>query len=438
MSATVSESYSPDLSRELSRVEPWDSTLLLSVLMLLGVGAVMVYSATINDDTLRSGDGMTHLRTHLAHVAFGVGCLITGMVVPYRRWRPLVYPALAVVVALLTLVIFVGTTAGNARRWLSLPGFSVQPAEMAKLAFVIFLAYSLDKKAERVRRFTVAFVPHLMVCGTLIFLCLFQPDFGTCVILVMLMFGMLFIAGTPLAYISLFGFVGAFMAFQAIATNDMRLGRVMAFIDPWAHRSDRGYQMVNSLIAIGSGGTTGQSLGFGGQTLTGYLPEGHTDFILAVLAEQMGLVGVLVVVTLFGAILVRGLMTALAARDDFGRFLAFGITLLLGMQAVINMLVAVALIPTKGLTLPFVSYGGSSMLVSCLAVGILLNVGRDVRVGRVAPLLSTLLDDDDDDLDDDDPRPRRQGGRSGWRGALGRLISKRRRTRAQSPGEVVG
>ena len=434
MSAAVSESYSPDLSRELKRVEPWDTTLLLSVLMLLGIGAVMVYSATINDDTLRTGDGMTHLRTHLAHVAFGVGCLVIGVVVPYRRWRPLVYPALAVVVALLTLVIFVGTTAGNARRWLSLPGFSVQPAEMAKLAFVIFLAYSLDKKAERVRRFTVAFVPHLMVCGSLIFLCLFQPDFGTCVILVMLMFGMLFIAGTPLAYISLFGFVGAFMAFQAIATNDMRLGRVMAFIDPWAHRSDRGYQMVNSLIAVGSGGTTGQSLGFGGQTLTGYLPEGHTDFILAVLAEQMGLIGVLVVVTLFATILVRGLATALAARDDFGRFLAFGITLLLGMQAVINMLVAVALIPTKGLTLPFVSYGGSSMLVSCLAVGILLNIGRDVRVGRVEPLLGALRDDDDDHDPDDDAAPSRRRQRSRWRS----LFARRKRRRAQSPGEVVG
>lgn len=424
--------YTPDLTRELRRLEPWDTGLLLSVLMLLALGTVMVYSATINEDTLRHGDGLLHLKTHLAHVVLGIGVMGVGVLLPYRRWRPLVYPALAVVVFLLTLVIFFGTTAGNARRWLSLPGFSVQPAEMAKLAFVIFLAYSLEKKNERIRRFTVAFVPHLLVMGVLIMLCLFQPDFGTCVILVLLMFGMLFIAGTRLAYISLFAFVGSFLAFQAIASNDMRLGRVMAFIDPWAHRSDRGYQMVNSLIAIGSGGATGQSVGFGGQTLTGYLPEGHTDFILSVLAEQLGLVGVLVVVTLFAVVLVRGVMTALAARDDFGRFLAFGITLLLGMQAVINMLVAVALIPTKGLTLPFVSYGGSSMLVSCLAVGMLLNIGRDSRVGRVAPLLSEVVGDDDDD-EDDPPTSRRRRKRG-----LFATKGSRRAPKRQSPSEVLG
>ncbi|MDP6946922.1 MAG: putative peptidoglycan glycosyltransferase FtsW, partial [Myxococcota bacterium] len=267
------------------------------------------------------------------------------------------------------------------------PGFSIQPAEMAKLAFVIFLAYSLDKKADRVKEFAVAFVPHWMVCGVLIMLCLFQPDFGTCVILVLLMFAMLFVAGTRLAYISLFGSVGLFLGFQAVAMNDMRLGRVMAFIDPWAHRTDRGYQMVNSLIAFGSGGVSGQSLGFGGQTITGYLPEGHTDFILAVLGEQLGLIGVVGVIVLFGVILFRGIRIALSARDDFGRFLAFGVTLLIVMQAVINMLVAVALIPTKGLTLPFVSYGGSSMLTCSLAMGILLSISRDVSLGHVAPFV---------------------------------------------------
>jgi cell division protein FtsW len=267
-----------------------------------------------------------------------------------------------------------------------LPGFNIQPAELAKLVFVIFLAYSLDKKGERIRSFTVAFIPHLMVLGVLILLCLSQPDFGTSLILVMLMFAMLFVAGTRMAYISLFVSVGGFLVFQAIASNSMRLGRVMMWLDPWGHRSDGGYQMVNSLIAIGSGGLTGQSLGFGGQTLTGYLPEGHTDFILSVLAEQLGFVGVLVVITLFGLLISRGIATALAARDDFGRFLAFGITLLVGLQAMINMLVAVALIPTKGLTLPFVSYGGSSMLVCCFSVGILLAIGRDTRQGWVAQL----------------------------------------------------
>lgn len=382
----TSQEYAPDLSHELERIEPYDTGLLLSTLMLLGIGAVIVYSATINADATLLGDSEATLKRHLAHVGLGIVALLGGMVVPYRSWRPMVYPGLALVLGLLLLVFFFGTTAGHARRWLSLPGFNVQPAEMAKLIFVIFLAYSLAKKGARIRKFTVAFVPHLLVCGVLIMLCLAQPDFGTSIILVLLMFGMLFVAGTRLAYISLFLCVGAFLAFQAIASNSMRLGRVMMWLDPWGHRTDGGYQMVNSLIAIGSGGMTGQSLGFGGQTLTGFLPEGETDFILSVLAEQMGFVGVLAVVALFGMLLFRGLTTSLAARDDFGRFLAFGITLMISLQATINMLVAVALIPTKGLTLPFVSYGGSSLLVCCFSVGILLNISRDVRIGQVHAL----------------------------------------------------
>ena len=382
----ISQDYQPDLSSELERVEPYDFGLLMAIVMLLGLGAVLVYSATITEDAL-AGDAEATLRTHLAHIGLGIGVMVAGMVFPYRRWKKLVYPVLALVLVLLVLVIFFGTTAGQARRWLRVPGLSIQPAEMAKLAFVIFLAYSLDKKGDRIKQFGVAFAPHLFVCSILIGLCLFQPDFGTCVILVLLMFAMLFVAGTRLAYISLLGSVGLFLGFQAIAMNDMRWGRVMAFIDPWAHRSDRGYQMVNSLIAFGSGGLSGQSLGFGGQTITGYLPEGHTDFILSVLGEQLGLIGVTGVIVLFGVVLVRGIRIATHARDDFGRFLAFGVTLLLVMQAVINMLVATALIPTKGLTLPFVSYGGSSMLTCCLAVGILLSISRDVSLGQVAPFV---------------------------------------------------
>jgi cell division protein FtsW len=388
----------------MGRIESWDTGILLSTVMLLGIGVVMVYSASINPDTLSHGDGEATLRRHLTHVGIGIGALIGGMAVPYRTWKSMVYPGLAIVTSLLLMVTFFGTTAGNARRWLSLPGFNIQPAEMAKLAFVLFLAYSLAKKGERIRSFAVAFIPHWLVCGVLIVLCLTQPDFGTTLILVMLMFAMLFVAGTRLAYISLFVSVGAFLVFQAIASNSMRLGRVMMWLDPWGHRSDGGYQMVNSLIAIGSGGLTGQSLGFGGQTLTGFLPEGHTDFILSVLAEQLGFVGVVVVITLFGLLVFRGIATAVAARDDFGRFLAFGITLLIGLQAVINMLVAVALIPTKGLTLPFVSYGGSSMLVCCFSVGILMSISRDTRKGWMDQMASVQgYDEDPDGLSDVPP-----------------------------------
>lgn len=370
-------------NRAARNIAPFDFALLSTVIMLMGLGALLVYSATINDQTILAGDGSAKLKVHLAHVGLGIACLLAGMYYPYRHWRKLTYPILFGAILLLVAVIFFGHTAGNARRWIKLPGFSLQPAEVAKLAFVMFLAYSLAKKAERVKQFSVAFVPHLIVCGVLIFLCLFQPDFGTSIILTVLMFTMLFVAGTRLSYISLFGIVGAFLVFQAIAANDMRLRRVIAFINPWAYRTETGYQMVNSQIAIGSGGLTGQGLGYGGQTLTGFLPEGHTDFIVSVLAEQMGFIGVTVIAALFLIMITRGLTIAMNARDDYGRFLAFGITLLIGLQAVINMMVAVGLIPTKGLTLPFVSYGGSSMLVCCLAMGILLNVSRDSGVAKM-------------------------------------------------------
>ncbi len=392
MSATTPETpttsapeaeLTPELRREIRRVSPYDFPLLAAVVLLLGLGAVMVYSATINEMTQLTGDGMGKLKTHLLHMGLGITALLVLTFVPYRRLRPFVYPGLFITIGFLGLVIIAGVQAGNARRWLALPGFNFQPAELAKLMFVVFLAHSLAKKAGNIRRFSVAFIPHFFVCAILIFLCLFQPDFGTSVILVALMFMMLFAAGTRLSFITLFIFVGGFLAFQAIASNDMRLGRVMAAIDPWAHRIGRGYQMVSSQIAIGSGGVLGQGLGYGGQTITGHLPEGETDFILSVLGEQLGAVGMIFVTLLFGLIIHRGIRIALRCEDAFGRYLAFGITLLLGLECVINMLVAVALIPTKGLTLPFVSYGGSSMLLSCAAIGILLNISRSLDWERV-------------------------------------------------------
>ncbi|TNF24313.1 MAG: cell division protein FtsW [Deltaproteobacteria bacterium] len=375
--------YSPDLSRELGRVAPWDFPLLAAVVLLMGLGAVMVYSATINESTQLLGDGAAKLKVHLVHLSVAIGLLVTFTFFDYKKIRPWVYIGLLGVVGLLVLVILWGVEAGNARRWLALPGFNVQPAEIAKLGFVIYLAHSIAKKGARIQRFTVAFIPHLMIMSVLILLALMQPDFGTSVILVVLMFTMLFAAGTRVSFIMLFVFVGGFLIFQAIAHNDMRLGRFLATLDPWGHRDGRGYQMVASQIAIGSGGSTGQGIGYGGQTLTGFLPEGETDFILGVIGEQIGVIGMLLVAGAFMMIIYRGMRIAARTEDAFGRFLAFGITLLLGLQAVINMLVAVALVPTKGLTLPFVSYGGSSMLINAIAVGILLNISRSHGLATV-------------------------------------------------------
>jgi cell division protein FtsW len=435
MSAVHEYPVTPELHRELRRATPYDFPLLAAVVILLGLGAVMVYSATINEMTQLTGDGAGRLKTHLLHVAIGVTALVAATFFPHQRLRTLVYPALLATSVLLVLVVIAGVQAGNARRWLALPSFNFQPAELAKFVFILFLSHSLAKKAGNIRRFTVAFIPHFLVCSVLIILCLFQPDFGTSVLLVLMMFTMLFIAGTRMSYLTLFVFVGGFLAFQAVASNDMRLGRVLATIDPWAHRAGRGYQMVASQIAIGSGGTTGQGLGFGGQTLTGHLPEGENDFIISVLAEQLGTLGVLLVTVLFGIILYRGVRVALHAENPFSRYLAFGITLLLSLEAVVNMLVAVALIPTKGLTFPFVSYGGSSMLVSCFAIGVLLNISRTTgweKVKASVPGIDTWIPEDQDAATQPPKRPRRQVETGWWQ-----RTSRRFRRRKAPPIEEV-
>lgn len=434
----------PELRSTIRRIAPYDFPLLAGVVLLLGLGAVMVYSATINEATQLTGDGTSKLKTHLVHMGLGVLAMLAATFFPYKRLRAITYPALLVTVLILGLVIVAGVEAGNARRWLALPGFNFQPAELAKLVFVLFLAHSIAKKGGNIRKFTVAFLPHFLVCSMLILLCLFQPDFGTSVVLVVLMFTMLFVAGTRISYVALFLFVGGFLAFQAIASNDMRLGRVLAAIDPWADRMGRGYQMVNSQIALGSGGVTGQGLGYGGQTLTGHLPEGETDFILSVLGEQLGSLGIMFVAFLFGLILIRGLRIATRCEDAFGRFLAFGITLLIVLEAAINMLVAVALIPTKGLTLPFVSYGGSSMLISCAAIGVLLNISRSLdwqQARKALPVIDELErapDPDPDPATDGIPmirhrRPRVQVPTTKWE----RVVARFKKKKKQSIDEVL-
>ncbi|MFO0746466.1 MAG: putative lipid II flippase FtsW [Myxococcota bacterium] len=429
------QALAPEIRAAIRRVAPYDFPLLAAVVLLLGMGAVMVYSATINEMTLLNGDGMAKLKTHLTHLGLGILAMLGATFFPYKKLRRITYPALFVTVIVLGLVIVAGVSAGNARRWLALPGFNFQPAELAKLVFVLFLAHSITKKGGNIRKFTVAFIPHFLVCSMLILLCLFQPDFGTSVVLVILMFTLLFVAGTRISYVALFIFVGGFLAFQAIASNDMRLGRVLAAIDPWAHRLGRGYQMVNSQIAIGSGGFSGQGLGFGGQTLTGHLPEGETDFILSVLGEQLGSIGIMFIAFLFGLILVRGIRIATRCEDAFGRFLAFGITLLLVLEAVINMLVAVALIPTKGLTLPFVSYGGSSMLISCAAVGVLLNISRSQDWASARQTLPVIeeLETVIAPVESGPTRPRVQVPTTRWQ----RLSARFKKKKPQSIDEVI-
>jgi cell division protein FtsW len=292
------------------------------------------------------------------------------------------YPVLVVAIALLVAVEFSpwAVEAGGAKRWLRLGPVSFQPSEFARLALIVYLAYSLDKKGELLKRFSVGFLPHFTVLAVLAYLISRQPDFGAIVILGALTWLMLFIGGVRFTYLAGLVLVMLPAGYYYLVSADYRWNRVLGFLDPWKYSTDQGYQIVHSLMAFGSGGIWGSGIGKGYQKLF-YLPEPHTDFIFSVIGEELGLIGVLFIVLLYAIVILKGISIARRAPDAFGSFLATGLTAAMGLQICINMAVALGLLPTKGLTLPFISYGGSSLLMNMATVGILMNIGAGVRPG---------------------------------------------------------
>ena len=364
-----------------SRTGPVDQVLAAVVIALLGFGVVMVYSASVIEATATFGDPHYFLKRQAVFAGIGLVILVLVSRIDYHKLRPFTYPALLLVVALLLLsVLGFGHTGGGATRWLKLGPISIQPSEMAKLALILWLGYSLDKKQDKVRSFGVGVLPHLIIAGALMLLCLKQPDFGSAIVLLALTFTMLFVAGARLHWLVLVVMVVSVGAYWLVRTRSYRWDRILAWLDIGAHRQDLAYQPFQSVMSFGSGQGSGLGLGHGLQVL--YLPEAHNDFISAIIGEELGFVGILLLCSAFLVIVARGVKTALAAEDDYGCHIAFGLSVLFGLQALLNMGVAMAVLPTKGLTLPFVSYGGSSLLVSAMGMGILLNISRERRTSR--------------------------------------------------------
>jgi cell division protein FtsW len=361
-----------------------DPILLGAVMGLLSLGLVMVYSASAVTALEKTGDGAYFLERQLVAAGIGLLAMATALKLGYRRLARLAYPLLVVTVLLLVLVLVpgVGTLVGGARRWIRFPGVSIQPAEIAKFTWVVYLAYSLAKKREKVASFSVGFLPHLLLGAILVVLCMAQPDFGSAVELLVLLFVLLFAAGTKLSYLVGSVLLALPLAYQAVAHSPYRLKRITAFLDPWAHRHDVGYQVAQSLISVGSGGFWGLGLGESHQKLF-FLPEAHTDFIFSIVGEELGLFGAAAMLLLYAIIVWRGTRAALRASETFGTYLGLGLTALLGVQAVVNMSVAMGMLPTKGLTLPFVSYGGCSLVVSMTAAGALLSLSASTAPMRV-------------------------------------------------------
>lgn len=352
-----------------------DLVLLACTLALLALGLVMIASASAVFGKANYHSMFYFLERQLVFAAVGLGAMWLGWRIDYRSYRSLVYPALIATLLLLValLVPGLGTHVDGATRWFRLGGISFQPSELAKLALVLYLAHSLARKQEHIRSFSIGFLPHLLVAGLLAALVLKQPDLGSAAILLAVALLLLFVSGARISYLLIAVLTAAPVAYQQIVGTPWRLRRMIAFIDPWAFRDTTGYQVSESLISVGSGGVFGLGLGGGKQKLL-FLPAAHTDFIFAITGEELGLIGLLAVVLLFALLVLRGVRAALGAADLFGTYLAFGLSATIGLQAVLHMTVVLGMVPTKGIGLPFYSYGGSALVVQLFAVGVLLNV----------------------------------------------------------------
>ncbi|MGE5184782.1 MAG: putative lipid II flippase FtsW [Acidobacteriota bacterium] len=353
---------------------PYDLVLIGAVLALLGIGTLEIYSATAADALTHFHDSAFFLERQLGYLACGGLAMWFAARLDYRRLRSWTYPLLAISLMLLAAALATHPRNG-AKRWIPCGPLTFQPVELAKLALVTYLAYSLGRKADRVKAFTVGFVPHLVVCGLMMVLLLKQPDLGSSIVLGATTLGMLFMAGTRVSYILLAVLGAAPVAYHMIVGTPWRMQRILAFFNPDAFANKEAYQFIQARLAIGSGGFSGVGLGQGHQSL-GFMPEAHSDFIAGPIGEELGWLGIAAVLVLFAILVWRGIRAALGARDVFGGYLAFGITLLFGMQALFNLSVVLGIVPNKGITLPLVSYGGSSLVITMFLVGLVLNVGR--------------------------------------------------------------
>ena len=360
-----------------------DHSLLIITIVLALVGLVMVFSASAVVAGNRFHDPGYFLKRQLAWLAFGFLLLHLASHIDYVWWKRLSIPLLGLTVVLLVMVLIpsLGVSAKGARRWLRLGPISVQPAEIAKLVAVMYLAAYLAKKEDRLTGFLSGLAPALLVIGVLGGLVLLEPDLGTVVVMGSVAIGLLFLGGARLSHLLSLGLCAVPVVLVLVLSSSYRRQRLMTFLAPWKDASDAGFQITQSFLAFGSGGLFGVGLGEGKQKLF-FLPEAHTDFVLALVGEELGLVGTGVIILLFALFAIRGFQVAARARMPFGRYLGMGITLLIGVQALINACVVTGLVPTKGLTLPFVSYGGSSLVTCMFGVGILLNISRDRQTGR--------------------------------------------------------
>jgi len=362
-----------------------DSMLLGVFISLLMLGLVMVFSSTIAMGDQDLSTNTSHFWKQLVHMIIGVGLTVSVACVPVWVWQKLSGPLLGVAVLSLLVLLFIGVEVNGSQRWISIAGVRVQPAEFAKVAIVLYAASYLTRRQSEIKKFSKGIVNIAIVIAVMGGLLLMQPDFGSFVVMTSTVGLMMFLGGIRVSHTLLCLTVVGIAMFLMIRMSPYRMERFLGYLDPWADPFGSGFQLTQALIAVGRGEIFGVGLGASIQKLY-YLPHANNDFILAVIGEELGLVGIILVIVLYALLLHRALVISRAAElvgQIYAARLAQGVGFLLVFQAVINIGVNLGVLPTKGLTLPFISYGGSSMLVCCIAIGLLFGVDRQNRTGEL-------------------------------------------------------
>lgn len=357
--------------------KPFDFWIFAAVILLLSLGTIMVFSSSYYFSVKEVGNSFLLLIPQLQYMILSIIVLVLTMNFDYRRWGKLSPLILMVSIGLLILVLIpgIGQVQNGARRWLGVGTKTIQPSEVAKIALIMFLSFSLSKRKEVLQSFTKGLLPYLLLIGVIAGLVVIEPHLSGTLIIVITSFIILFCAGAKISHFVVMAVPVIMAAVGAVLVAPYRFDRVKAWLDPFKYYRDEGWQTVQSLLAIGSGGLFGRGLGQSMQKYL-YIPEPYNDYIFAILAEELGFVGSLIVMLLFLVFVWRGIKVAMNAPDIFGSLLATGITSLIGLQFLFNVAVVTNSIPSTGISLPFFSYGGSALVFLMFGVGILLNISR--------------------------------------------------------------
>ncbi|MBC7661775.1 MAG: putative lipid II flippase FtsW [Chitinophagaceae bacterium] len=372
----------------IARGRFYRNALIFTMLMLLCMGLLMIYTSSSITAELKFKDSLYFVKKQAMFGSLGLIAIIALQWIPFSLIEKVTLPFIALTMLLLGITLVPGLQhkANGAARWINLGFFTFQPAEVGKIAWILFLAKSLSRPGTRIDKDPKAILPNLLVLGVLGVLLMLQPDFGSTVVYTAITFVMLFVAGLPIPYLAIAGTIGLTGAGVMIAIAPYRMARIFGFLDPWKNIATTGFQIAQSLLAFHNGGILGAGLGESRQKL-GFLPEAHTDFILSVIGEEAGLIGIFLVILCFAYIAWLGMKITALQTESYKKYLALGLSAFISIQAIVNMGVAMGLAPTKGMSLPFVSFGSSSLLIFMLMIGLLakLAVSTDLTHGKTSP-----------------------------------------------------